>query len=556
MLIKEILKKVNSVFFYVSIVTLSILFAFFIFYTSQYCCFFDDDTYYSTYRINEGIFDCLISNSHGGKYFGQFLDKFFSVGLPCILRIHPENFLTSWHAIFRAISLVVILLTISKFSTIYEKSKNLYLIFFIFLISIIISFILGYHRLVIVVYYAYYRYCFSLLFFSIFLFFIFENIMQLNNNTSKLKLIFVSLCGYIVGTSSEIAFFTLLTLITLIITWNLIITFIARKNNNLLDSLKITLNHNFYVPVASFIAGVTLFVTSEGFKNVALDRGMGNINITYDLFKEFFIIFLNNYIICIKVVLIIFLLLFFVALYFAVKNKNLRPILFSIIYIISCFSVMFSLVLCGKNNCNETFFVEHENVLFLAKTLLLFPFAIILSYIYSSVKKYNKNLYIFYFIIILLLGYTSVNCIPRIDIMNPDSFWFNRLYYKKSNNYIREKITRFYFIKNEPSIIPPELLDGWDNQLSDDNCIYEENISINNNYKRIYKEFPNISPYICISENAINQFYERGGYITKEELKTLDFNRLFDETYILNKKENKIYTPEEINEFIKINTIY
>lgn len=553
MIIKKILQKTNSVFFYVAVVTLSILLAFFIFYTSQYCCFFDDDVLFSIYQRNEGIFDCLISNSHGGKYFGQFLDKFFSVGLPCILGIHPENFLTSWHAIFKAISLVAILLVISKFSIIYEKSKNLYLIFFIFLISIIISFILGNSWLVTIVYYSYYRYCFSLLFFSIFLFFIFENIMQLNNNTSKLKLIFVSLCGYIVGTSSEIAFFTLLTLITLIIIWNLIVTFIARKNNNLLDSLKITLNRNFYIPVASFIVGVTLFVTSEGFKNVSLDRGMGNINITYDLFKEFFIIFLNNYIICIKVVLIIFLMLFFVALYFAVKNKNLRPILFSIIYVISCFSVMFSLVLCGKTNSNETFFIEHENVLFLAKTLLLFPFAIILSYIYSSIKKENKNLHIFYFIIILLLGYTSINCISRIDIMNPVSYQFNGLYYKKASNYVREKIVRFYFIKNETAIILPELLDGWDNKLNDDNCIYED-ISITNNYERVYKKFPNISPYVCIRDNAIEQFYAKGGYITKEEVKALDFNRLFDETYILKRKENEkneIYTPKELNELIE-----
>lgn len=553
MIIKKILQKTNSIFFYVAVVTLSILLAFFIFYTSQYCCFFDDDVLFSIYQRNEGIFDCLISNSHGGKYFGQFLDKFFSVGLPCILGIHPENFLTSWHAIFKAISLVAILLIISKFSTIYEKSKNLYLIFFIFLISIIISFILGNSWLVTIVYYSYYRYCFSLLFFSIFLFFIFENIMQLNNNTSKLKLIFVSLCGYIVGTSSEIAFFTLLTLITLIIIWNLIVTFIARKNNNLLDSLKITLNRNFYIPVASFIVGVTLFVTSEGFKNVSLDRGMGNINITYDLFKEFFIIFLNNYIICIKVVLIIFLLLFFVALYFAVKNKNLRPILFSIIYVISCFSVMFSLVLCGKTNSNETFFIEHENVLFLAKTLLLFPFAIILSYIYSSIKKENKNLHIFYFIIILLLGYTSINCISRIDIMNPVSYQFNGLYYRKASNYVREKIVRFYFIKNETAIILPELLDGWDNKLNDDNCIYED-ISITNNYERVYKKFPNISPYVCIRDNAIEQFYAKGGYITKEEVKALDFNRLFDETYVLKRKENEkneIYTPKELNELIE-----
>ena len=120
-----------------------------------------------------------------------------------------------------------------------------------------------------------------------------------------------------------------------------------------------------------------------------------------------------------------------------------------------------------------------------------------------------------------------------------------------------DKFTRFYYLNNKTVILPKELIDE-DSHYIDDidsttNCVYEINQLTHANYYNIYKTIPNVSPYICIKDNAIDEFYNNGGYITKEELNKLDFNRLFDEQYVLkpatNNKAEK-YTVSELEELI------
>lgn len=554
----------NSLFNLI-IVTVSVLFIFLLIFWSKGCNFWGDDAWYSVYIGNEGIFDCLFDESHGGKYFGQFLDKFLSMGLPCFFGIHPENFISTWHAFFRALFIIITFLLMSKFVVIYEKSKSLYLLFYIFLIFFFISIMNiqenGLYPDIICVYYAYYRYCFSLLFVACFLYFIYKNITGPDENKSKMKLILVSICGYVIGTSSEIAFFGGCALIFLIIIWDSLLKRITTKysGNVFLNSLKIRLNKNFYIPVLFFVTGVILFVSSQGFCQVATSRGISNINVTYDIFKEFTVCFFEKCVLSIQTFWISFILLYAIALYFSIRNKDLKPAVFSAIYVISLFMVMFSLLLLGKSSCvnNGAFWIEHNNILFLYKMLLIIPFGIILSYLYFCMNKNKKYLCVFYSFVILLFCFINIKLFFNnqiIDIYNFDRNW---LYLRKQNNYITNKIARFYYINNETVILPIELLHQdfhfFDNLDPNTNCVFNENQLVSL-YKRIYKETPNVSPYICVSDNAINEFYYKGGYITKEELNNLDFNRLFDESYVFKKLEtveNEIYTAEEVNELIK-----
>lgn len=550
----------GNLLFYTIITVLSLFLICIFLYNSKGSCFLGDDSWFSLYVGEEGIFDILISNGHGAKYFGQFLDKFLSMGLPCILGIHPENFMSTWHALFRGIFSVITLLCINQFAVIYEKSKFFHLLFYCFLILTFINYTIDSN--IIDIYYAFYRYCFSLLFFGIFWLFLYKNFTGLEENTSKLKLILVSLCGYVVGTSSEIVFFISCTLISMIIIWDSIISRITKKvqSNNLINSLKIKLNKNFYIPVLFFATGVILFVTSSGFKDVSAERGMSSINITYDLFREFSLMFFQKCILDIKEFLIVFALLFFTGLYFGIKNKRLKPILFITVYLISVYTVMYSLILCGKTCYGGTLFLDHNNIIFTYQMLLIFPFAIILGFIYSNIKKSPKTLCIFYTIIIILFGFININFLSHTDRkIEKLTNHANALYFRKQHNFIRDKIIRFYYLNNKTVILPPEYI-GEDTHYADDdvfdkttNCVYEKN-HFTYLYKRLYKTIPDVSPYLCVKDNAIDEFYANGGYITKEEVKKLDFNRLFDENYVLKKKENEtneIYTPEEINEIIK-----
>ncbi len=556
--------KTKNIFFYSAIGIISLLFILLIVYISRYCCFYGDDAWFSLYADNEKIFDCLTSDSHGGKYIGQFLDKFFSYGLPCILGIHPENFINSYHAIIRAVFMVLTLLVMGKFVSIYEKSKLLYLLFYIFLIVLIIKYIPSSN--IITVYYAFYRYCFSILFFSIFWLFIYKNITGLEDNKSIWKLIGVSLCGYIIGTSSEIVFFASCALASLIIIWKSISLFLKNKvkDNVIIDSLQIKLNRNFYMPVIFFAIGVILFVSSTGYREVSADRGMTNIVVTYDLLKEFTSYFINNCFYEIKEFWIAFLILACSGIYLSIRNKDLRVPLFVFCFLFSLMAVMFSLVLCGKTHNHTDFYIIHPNILFLYKMLLLISFGIILSYVSQYIFKNNKyHSLIISCLAAILFFYLSLSLLHNMSFIRDINPSQDYLLKRNQENYILEKITRFYYLNNKTAIIPKEFyenldiyndthyFDGIDNIT---NCVYERNQLTHANYYNIYKTIPDVSPYICVKDNAIDEFYNNGGYITKEELNKLDFNRLFDEQYVLkpatNNKDEK-YTVSEIKELIK-----
>ena len=555
--------KTKNIFFYSTIGIISLLFILLIFYLSKYCCFWGDDAWYSLYTDNEKMFDCLTSDSHGGKYIGQFLGKFFSYGLPCMLGIHPENFQSSYHAIIRAVFMVFTLLTMGKFVSIYEKSKLLYLYFYIFLIVLIIKYIPLSD--IINIYYSFYRYCFSILFFSIFWLFIYKNITGLEDNKSIWKLIWISLCGYIIGTSSEIVFFASCTLASLIVIWKLVSILLKNKikDNLIINSLQIKLNRNFYMPVMFFTIGVILFVSSSGFKEVSADRGMTNIVVTSDLLKEFTSYFINNCFYEIKAFWITFLILACSGIYLSIRNKDLKVPLFVFYFLFSLMTVMFSLVLCGKTLDGE-FFIIHCNILFLYKMLLLIPFGIMLSYVFQYIFKNSKyHSLIISCLAAILFFYLSLSLLHNTRLIQDINSLQDYLLKRKQENYILEKLTRFYYLNNKTAIIPKELYENpqlyKDTHYFDDidnmtNCVYERNQLTHVNYYNIYKTIPDVLPYICVKDNAIDEFYNNGGYITEEELNKLDFNRLFDEQYVLkpttNNKDEK-YTVSEIKELIK-----
>lgn len=564
MINNKLLMKQKNIFFYSVIWIISLLFVGLIFYASKYSCFWGDDAWYSLYIVKEGIFNCLVGCGHGEKYIGMFLDKFFSYGLPCMLGIHPENFQISYHAVIRAVFMTFTLLATGRFVSLYEKSKLLYLFFYIFLIVLTIKYIP--ESGIIYVYYAFYRYCFSILFFSLFWIFIYKNITWLEDNKSKWKLIGVSLCGYVIGTSSEIIFFTSCTLISLIIVWKLI-SFILKnkvKNNTVKNSLQIRLNRNFYIPVIFFAMGVTLFVSSIGFREVSAERGMTNIVVTRDLFNEFMYHFMNNCIYSIKEFWIAYIILVCFILYLSIRNKDFKVLIFVSCLLFSLMLVILSLVLCGKTNGNF-FFINHGNILFLYKMLVLIPFGIMISYISKYIFKDNKYhslivsclaAILFFFVNINLL-INNTNIIQ--DIISSQDF----LLKQKQNNYISEKITRYYYLNEKPVILSVELADENTHYLDKidetTNTVYEINQLTHAVYYNIYKTIPDVSPYICVKDNAIDELYNNGGYVTKEELNNLDFNRLYDENYVLKSFEDnhsEKYSPDELKELVESNSKY
>lgn len=111
-------------------------------------------------------------------------------------------------------------------------------------------------------------------------------------------------------------------------------------------------------------------------------------------------------------------------------------------------------------------------------------------------------------------------------------------YNLKKHQYILEKIHRFYSLRNELVIIPK-----FENNIGE---IYpytreapDEDIRdyINDYNKRIYK-YNKTPEYIFEDKNkALKKFYEKGGTFSNEELKNLNYSRLFDAKFVLNEIE-------------------
>lgn len=166
--------------------------------------------------------------------------------------------------------------------------------------------------------------------------------------------------------------------------------------------------------------------------------------------------------------------------------------------------------------------------------LLLYPLFINLSYIWEKVKQAN------YFIPLCLIV-SSIGLGLYSATKEKDSF----VHILRENNYIHEKIVRFYNIKNKTAYIPninlefTILIFGFFDDH--DKCTYASEYK-NNYYDSVYKTNTTFR-MVCRADNGIQKFYEEGGIFTPEELNDIKFERLYNDDFVTNKLyENFLFT--------------
>ena len=97
-------KNRNSIIFIFFLMLISVFIICCVKYFGKNSCFNDDDFFYARYMLGESYFDSFkFSLYHGGGYLGLFLCKFLSFGLPCLLNIHPDDFICNQAGIIRGI---------------------------------------------------------------------------------------------------------------------------------------------------------------------------------------------------------------------------------------------------------------------------------------------------------------------------------------------------------------------------------------------------------------------------------------------------------------------
>ena len=139
------------------------------FYTKN-TCFVGDDFWYTRFFDFNELFHTLSfeKGCHGGGYIGYFLCEFFSFAVPLHLNIHPNDFVSTYHAMIKSIFFILFLLLISKFSVFHNRSKALYICTIMFLAFY--TFDLSTKSYIMLISYNFYRYLFSLIPLSILLY--------------------------------------------------------------------------------------------------------------------------------------------------------------------------------------------------------------------------------------------------------------------------------------------------------------------------------------------------------------------------------------------------
>lgn len=505
-------------------------------YIQRYTGFWGDDFFFSRYSHNSELFESLNfeKGGHGGGYIGLFLCKFFSYCLPLFLNIHPADFVGNWHSAIKSVFFICLLLLMSKFSTFYNKSKWLYISTVLFL-AFYVLYLTAFSNITWISY-NFYRYLCSLIPLSFLLYYIYKNSLVNYKKVRLLELITVCFCAYFVGSSLELIFFGILFFVTLLVVYNIVVKLLSKiKNLNIdFEKLKLNLNYKFYIPICVMSTAVLLFTQSSGYKTVSSSRGMGNINISLDLVSEFTHLYKVKCFQDIWLYWIVFFLLLIVSAIFMYRRNEIKKIVYPVLLLTSILTVMYSLVMCGKSftDCGfPQYYLNHDNIIAIYKLLILYPFFILLGYVYKLAKR--KNFIKILIVSILLIFPFYFFCISDEQIKHKLEFFYSI----KKEQYVIEKIMRFYYLNNETPIIEPKEFLAIIKQCME---IWEEYPSSNkllSHMDLIYKNNDATRLGVIIGTDSIEKYYKKGGVFTEEELKELKFENLKDNNFVLNKKE-------------------
>ena len=510
-------------------------------YNAQGANFFMDDYWwgmYTGYGFREKLFDSFkFDVVHGGGYPGLFLCKLFSFGLPNMLGLHPQDFMSVPQGIIRSILAIIILFFISTAFVRQSKNKPFYYLLFPFCTLYYLYSIYSCDSLwikystITFVNYNWYRYFFSLFFFAVFWQYISEIIFTKEKNINYFKLICAVIAAYATATSSELLIGASCCAIGLIIIFDV------------LYSKKIILNRCFFIPASVLYITAYAFITTDKFSSVFLDRLPETVSIQMiiDFIKEYFKICFYHEIIFWA----FFAALFIYALYTALKNKEKEKLLIPIVLQISVLTVMFLLIIPGKTFANEEmFWLQHPNVQFIYKMLIFIPFLMLFNYVTQN-SKYSENLFIYSAVALFILVLTLIKFTDGLNILK------YRTEDKKlrTQYYINEKILNYYYLKDKKPLLPSFLIASglqYYSPVENGNDCYIDYILSDVYYSKIYKNDKPIVVGYCKTDidKALEEFYKIGGSFSKEELTELKFQNLLNDKYVLSKQEKEINIQE------------
>ena len=545
---------------------------FLIIFFSQNNSLLYDDLVECGFDFQEKIFNSLLPNIavSGGGYVSLFLTKFITFGIPFTLNIHPEDFLTNVTPVIKGIIFAIFFFVSIKYCFLRNKNKWVFLTSLLFISFYTLYLLQISNYLCINLNETFFQYLFCTIFYYILFSYIYKNIIYPNSKYSIKEILLIIFSIIVTATGLETILFPFCLFFFLICGYNVLINLIFYFNKSKLHKkfYKYSLNLKFIAPVIFFYIISFIYLKSPRFAVNFQWRGFGDFDFSLNNTIEFFNLFYHKYII--DNILYWILLILLIILYLKInkiylQKKKLICILFMIFSIVS---IYISLILFGKNDYDSNYWINDFKILVFFKITILAPIFILSDEILKHLKYKYKNLFLKIFCCFLFV----ISLYYAIQLYNNRYFKYSGYIFKKIN-YINEKMFMYFYLKNEtPHLIKINPLpqdNGWipllfleiieknpDKINEKEICSY--NITKTSVYiERVYNinlnnPIDDTNAKFCVSDNALDKFFDLGGVISRKELNNINFSKLKNQDYILNNKiplEDKMSKKEIIDIF-------
>ena len=513
------------------------------------------DDMWQIFFVNDFLYE--LTHPDHGRYLAWMQMKFFGSWLPQFLGIHPQNFISCFPALVRAINIAVLCLSVAYFSTI-RNHKN-------FLLHTLTIFVFVYYSANLITHNIaeinnlspHFGYQFGLMIYLVFWIILLKYL--LNDSVSKLNVVICSVVSFLSALNDAFAVMGIISLSFFIIFGFLKKIFVTKRQ--------------IVAPVVSFLVGAFLSLYGLFLDKHVIDFMDSEENINFffywfEMLKKFIPQFLE-FVFLDHIFIHVFIIVFFILCF-----KQNKDSLFCIIALSMYFGILgffASLITGGTETFYQKglFWIAHNDLQLILRVILFSIFLLLFgeysyfSKVFSS-KKYKFILvainFVFLFLSLMHLGCFNAY-IDRYKLA-PEV---------KKQAYIAEKMYLFYAYQNKEAYLPINLLSYseiassfWVGMSFNEEVNSVDLFEINANNPE-WKERDNVvskiksfkmdkSFYVLLympkiyslekappfyfvdQDEAYSKFNSLGGKFSDEELQNIDFNKLYDIDFVLNRK--------------------
>lgn len=525
-----------------------------------------------------GDFKYIFLTPEHGRFIQSLQMKSLCLWIPKLLHIHP-NSMSFVNSIAVSVNIAIVCFISAMFVNLGQKKTKLIpllaLGIFLFYFSSLVRYT-GVQEIQSLTFH--FAYVFGLAMFLGFLL-VFGELLFSQKIFSKKTVIFCSIFSFLAALSDAYAYIGIISVFFAFCVAAFMIVLQTLQNHNFVDNFK-NFCKKYYalisVSVCFFIGGIISIATTIPMDG---DRFIEN-NFVCSL-SNFYNLFLPQFMeACIfkhLFSIVLFLILFTIVLF--KSDKDLKNIFYPLFLVSGIFGFFFMLFFGGTEKFYEIgkFWIWHNDLQIIFKMVLL-TVDIVLFGILMKITPYKKIISI----VMLIIVYLSLFLLP--EIIRDYTFIHQRTTTAKPIMYMAEKMYLFYTYNEETAVLPISalkqynastfyLLSYFEHSEENDILYYKnagyylvdileiENYEDRNKYKAVEETvkklefYPhwfrltyipkiyNLSVDSCVKyrfdddEKAMKKFYDKGGTFTVEELEQLNFSKLLDKDFVLNKKK-------------------